>query len=138
MANKYFSQFQYTYEKDTVTIYGEFTVGASGAVTAGTVKGGGLESVTKEATAGQYSITLSDFYQRLLYVEAVNVDNANSAWASVCVLEDAAVLQSEFKADKTFKIQFQDYAAAAVNPTATAQIKLKITCRNTTVGPYDA
>lgn len=138
MANKYFSQFQYTYEKDTVTLYGEFTVGASGAVTAGTVKGGGISGVVKESTAGQYSITLSDYFQRLLYVEAINVDNAVSAWASVCVLEDAATLQTDFKADKTFVIQFQDYAGTAVNPTSSAQIKLKITCRNTTVGPYDA
>jgi hypothetical protein len=138
MANRFLNQFQYTYEKDTVTIYGEFTVGASGAVTAGTVKGGGLEGVVKEATAGQYSITLSDYFQRILFVDALNVDDAVSAWASVAVLEDPSALQADFKADKTFKIQLQDYAAAAVNPTSGAQIKLKITLRNTTVGPYDA
>lgn len=138
MANKYFSQFQYTYEKDTVTLYGQFNVGASGAVTAGTVKGGGLSAVVKESTAGQYSITLSDFFQRLLYVEAINVDDAVSAWGSVAILEDPSALQTDFKADKTFKIQLQDYAGAAVNPTSGAQIRLKITCRNTTVGPYDA
>jgi hypothetical protein len=138
MANKYLNQFQYTYEKDTVTLYGEFTVGASGAVTANTVKGGGLSGVVKESTAGQYSITLSDYFQRILFVEALNVDDAVSAWASVAVLEDPSALQTDFKADKTFKIQLQDYAGAAVNATSGAQIKLKITCRNTTVGPYDA
>jgi hypothetical protein len=138
MANKYLNQFQYTYEKDTVTLYGEFTVGASGAVTSGTVKGGGLSGVVKESTAGQYSITLSDYFQRLLYVEALNVDDAVSAWATVAVLEDPSALQTDFKADKTFKIQLQDFAGAAVNATSGAQIKLKITCRNTTVGPYDA
>ena len=135
MANKYFSQFQYSYEKDTVTIYGSITVGASGAVTS--FAGGGISSVTKEATAGQYSITLSDYFQRLLFVKALNVDDAVSAWASVAVLEDPATLQSDFKSDKTFKIQLQDYAAAAVNATSGAVIYLEITCRNTSVGPYD-
>jgi hypothetical protein len=138
MANRFFKQFQYTYEQDTVTLYGEFSVGASGAVTSGTVKGGGILSVTKEATAGQYSIALTDYFQRLLFVEVLNVDDAVSAWASANVLEDPSALQTDFKADKTFKIQLQDYAGSAVNATSGAQIKLKITCRNSSVGPYDA
>jgi hypothetical protein len=135
MANKYFSQFQYTYEKDTVSIFGSLTVGASGAVTS--FAGGGISSITKEATAGQYSIVLSDHFQRLLMVKAINVDDAVSAWASIAILEDPAALQTDFKADKTFKIQLQDYAAAAVNATSGAVIYFEITLRNTTVGPYD-
>lgn len=135
MANRYFNQFQYTYEKDTVTIYGSLTVGASGAVTS--FAGGGISTITKESTAGQYSIVLTDYFQRLLMFKAINVDDAVSAWASVAILEDPAALQSDFKADKTFKIQLQDYAAAAVNATSGAVIYFEITLRNTTVGPYD-
>lgn len=119
-----------------MTIYGSLTVGASGAVTS--YAGGGISSITKESTAGQYSIVLSDYFQRLLMVKAVNVDDANSAWASCAILEDGATLQTDFKGDKTFKIQFQDYAAAAVNPTSGAVIYFEIVCRNSTVGPYDA
>ncbi len=144
MANKYLNQFQYTYEKDTVTIYGEFSVGASGAVSAGTIKGGGLSGVVKESAAGLYSITLSDYFQRLLFVEALIVDDAITSNIGHQLLEDPAALQAAFKADKTFQIQF--FAATnsstttqiAANLADGAQVKLKIVCRNTTVGPYDA
>lgn len=142
MANRYLNQFQYTYEKDTVTLYGEINVGASGAVSS--IAGGGISGVVKETAAGLYSVTLSDYFQRLLFVEALVVDDAITQTVSYQILEDPAALQSDFKSDKTFKIQFFGATNAstttqiAANPANGAQIKLKIVCRNSTVGPYDA
>jgi hypothetical protein len=144
MANRYLNQYQYTFEKDTVTLYGEFSVGASGAVTANTVKGGGITGVTKETAAGLYTIELADYYQRLLFVEALIVDDAITSTISYQILEDPAALQTDFKTDKKFQIQFFGATNAstttqiAANPASGAQIKLKIVCRNSTVGPYDA
>lgn len=139
--NRYTNQFQYTYEKDTVTIYGAFTVGSSGAVAS--IEGGGLGSVTKESAAGQYSIELSDAFQRLLFVDAVIVDDDISQIVKHQILEVGSSLQTDFKADKTFKIQFlgataaDDTAQIAANLASGAKVMLKIVCRRTSVGPYD-
>ena len=142
MANRYLNQYQYTFEKDTVTLYGEINIGASGAVSS--IAGGGISGVVKETAAGLYSVTLSDFYQRLLFVDALIVDDAITQVVSYQILEDPAALQTDFKGDKTFRIQFFGATNAstttqiAANPASGAQIKLKIVCRNSTVGPYDA
>lgn len=141
MANRYLNQFQYTYEKDTVTLYGEINVGTSGAVSS--FAGGGISGVVKETAAGLYTVTLTDFFQRLLFVDALVVDDAITQAISYQILEDPAALQADFKADKSFRIQFfgatnsSTTTQIAANLASGAQIKLKIVCRNTTVGPYD-
>jgi len=124
----------YQYEPNIFHIFVRVVVGASGAVDA--AYGGGVLSVVKESTAGQYTITLQDRFQRLLNVTAVNVDNAVSAWASCSVLEDGAVVNSEFAADGAFKIQLQDYAGLAVNATNSAELRLMITVGQGP-SPYD-
>lgn len=63
MANRYGYQFLYSRNPMLTFIEGNFVVGASGAV--GTVKGSGVESVTKLST-GTYQIKLEDGYPRYL------------------------------------------------------------------------
>jgi len=135
MANRFLQQFSYFFERNVVTIFAKAVIGAAGAVTS--FKGGGLSSVVKEATAGQYSITLSDKYNQLLKAEGSVVHATISGVAAVQVLENPALIQAEFLADKTFKIQCVDYAGAAVNPPAGAQICIEIKVRNSTSGPFD-
>lgn len=135
MANRFLQQFSYFFERNVVTIFAKALIGASGAVTS--FKGGGLASVVKESTAGQYLITLSDKYNQLLKVEGAVVHATISGVAAVQVLENPASIQADFLADKTFKIQCVDYTGAAVNPPSGAQIELEIKVRNSTSGPFD-
>ena len=64
MANRWLQQFSYFFERNVVTIFAKANIGAAGAVSS--IKCGGLASVTKEVTDGQYSIALSDKYNQLL------------------------------------------------------------------------
>lgn len=141
MANRYLNQFQYTYEKDSVTIFGQFLVGASGAVTS--FAGAGIASVVKESAAGQYTINFQDYFQRFLDFSYFIVDDAVTQVAQVQVLEDPALLQSGIKATKEFKIQCLAVESDATpvliasNPAEGALVKFKVVFRNTSVGPYD-
>lgn len=125
-----------SYEADTVKIYGSIVVGASGAVAS--FAGGGISGVVKETAAGQYSITLADRLNRLLFVSGMVVQDAISTVASLQVLEDPADLQTDVKADGTFAIQLVDETLTAVNLASGAELKLEITVRRTSVGIYDA
>lgn len=133
--NRYLHQFQYTMEKDTVTLFGTVDIGASGAVSL--AKGGGIESVTKEATAGQYTIQLAERYSRFLNIQAQVVRATPSAVATVQLLMAPATLQADVKADGQLVIQCLDFAGVAANPESGAQLQLRIVMRNSSVGPND-
>lgn len=64
MANRSYTQFNYSLHKMPVTIDCNFLVGASGAVTAGSVKGSGVYAVTRLA-AGIYKVQFQDNYYKL-------------------------------------------------------------------------
>lgn len=133
--NRYLHQFQYTMEKDTVTLFGTVDIGASGAVTL--TKGGGIESVTKEATAGQYTIQLAERYSRFLNIQAQPILATPSAVAAVQLLMDPATMQADIKADGQIVVQCLNYAGVAANPESGAQLQLRIVMRNSSVGPND-
>jgi hypothetical protein len=137
MANRYFNQFQYAYEKDTVIVFGNFNVGAAGAVTAGTVKGGGIVSVAKQGTAGQYLITFNDQFSQFLDFSGQTVLATASGVANVQLLQAPATLQADIKANKQITIQCVDYAGAAVNPASGEKVMFKVVYRRTSVGTYD-
>jgi hypothetical protein len=135
MSNRYLKQFSYTFEQDVCSLFATLVVGASGAVTQ--AKGGGIASIVKEATAGQYTIELEDKWNQLLMVQAVIVDDAISSAIQFQIFEDPSLLQSDLKADKKFKVQFFDEAAAAINLTSGAQVKFEIKVRRSGVAPFD-
>lgn len=136
------NQFQLTYEQDTVTIYGSFAVGASGAVASS--QGGGIVSVTKESTAGQYTIALSEQFARFLHLDAQVVDDAVSQVAKIQLLEDPATLQAAVKTDRALTIQCLAIESdatpqlIAANPAEGALVTLRIVCRQSSSGPFDA
>lgn len=143
MANRHtLNQFQYTFEKDTVTVYGKFNVGTSGAVDA--YQGGGVASVVKESTAGQYTINFKDKYSRFLEFSASIVDDAISQVAKVQVLMDPATVQATVSAGAALLVQCLAIESdatpqlIAANPASGAVVFFKAVFRNTTVGPFDA
>lgn len=126
----------YSPEADIVNILGTISIGASGAVS--NFSGGNISNVVKESADGQYSITLSEKYQRLLSVQVMPVIAASqSGVATIEILEAPASLQTDFKADSTFKIQLYDASLAAVNAASGTQLILDIKVRRSSVGPFD-
>lgn len=135
MANRYFKQFQYTLEQDSVSLFGSLLIGAAGAVT--TTKGGGIASIAKQATAGQYLITLTDNFARFFNLTGVFVGTSASGVASVQILQAASTFQADFVANKTLLVQFYDFAGAAVNAASGSLFEFELKVRNSTVGPFD-
>lgn len=123
------------YETELVKLYGSITVGAAGAVTS--FQGGGIESVTKETAAGNYTIKLKHQYDRLLFVDVKPVKATVSDVAAVQLLKAPADLQDDFKAGGVV-IQLLDAAGAAVNAASGEVVLFEITARRGSVGPYDA
>ena len=137
MANRYLRQFSYTFEQDQTTIYGRFVVGATGAVTSGTVKGGGVSGITR-ADVGEYVITLSDKWNCMLEFNAWIVSaSGNSGVAAVEAFNATpGNFQSDFRANGYFSVQCLDFAGAAVDPANTDIFYFKIVVRNSSVNPY--
>lgn len=123
------------YERQIIHIYGNVAIGASGAV--GTIKGGGIVTVVKEATAGQYSVTLVQPINQILSARASIMDDAVSAIAAVQVLEDPAAVQAGIKSDGKILLQCLDFAGAAANPASGASLRLEFVVRRTSSGPFD-
>ena len=131
MANRLYQQFQYTAERSPVELFATIAIGSSGAVSA--VKGYGVESVVKEATAGQYSIGLEDKFTRCLKVAVQVVHDSISAVQAVQVLEIPANLQGAVVAGTGFKIQCIDKDGLAVNPESAAQLFVQLHVVNSSV-----
>ncbi len=112
------------------------TAGSSGAVSAFT--GGGIALVHKESTAGQYTITFSDQFRRLLSVRGEMERATPSVVASVQLLMAPATLQATVISTKQIVIQCLDYAGAAVNPESGAVLNFVVVFRNSQIGPFDA
>lgn len=137
MANRYLKKPTYSYEQDTVRINGRFVVGATGAVTAGTVKGGGVSGVVRNGT-GDYTVTLQDKYSKLLSFRAFVVSaSGNSGIASIELYNATpANFQSDFASNKTFSFKTLDYAGSAADPTNGGYLYFEVVTRNSSVAPF--
>jgi len=133
MANRSFNQYIYGYQQDIVEIYAQFDIGASGAVTAGTVEGPGLTSVVKESTAGQYTLTFTDQFPRFLWLEAEAFYTTATAVAAIDILADPVNVASDVLNTKQVVIQLRDYAGSAVNATSGSRVFIKAAFRNSSV-----
>jgi hypothetical protein len=123
-----------SFEVDTVTVYGQITVGAAGAVAS--FKGGGIADVVKETAAGQYTITLKKKLARLLGVKITPVKATATGIVQTQVI--SADLQGDFTGDGKVVIQCLDETPAAVNPASGEILLIEIIARRSSVGPFDA
>jgi len=131
MANRNFYPNALSLEVDHVTLWAEINVGSSGAVSSSS--GLGIASVTKESTAGQYTIALSDSYNKLLHANIVVLDDTNSDPTTVAII--GRVL-SEAVSSSSPAIVIQGVAlddGAAANFASGAKLLVKIELRNSSV-----
>ena len=133
MSNRIFNQ-ELALEKQVCHLYGNFDVGASGAVS--NTVGLGISSVVKETADGSYTITLQDAYDKLLGFNHIFISDAvgGSGVGSVEINEVESTIQTTFKT-KSFKIQLYDYAGAAVNAASGTRVMFEIVARRSSVGP---
>lgn len=69
MANRYFGEMKrLSFEKKVVDLFFKFAVGATGSPTLDVVNSKGIKSVVRNS-AGKYTITLQDAYQKLLFCQ---------------------------------------------------------------------
>lgn len=122
-------------EVDLVKLFGSVVIGSSGAVTS--FQGGGIASVVKESTAGQYTITLSDRFAFFLMGHFRTVGASALAVAAIQVLETPATFQADIKSDGAITIQCLDFAGAAVNPASGAELMFELVMRQSKIGRYD-
>lgn len=130
MADRMFKPGLGSLETGVVDLFCKIVVGSSGAVTSGT--GMGIASVTKESSAGQYTILLSDTYNSLLWAGITLLDDSDSAATTVGI---GTRLQAE-TVSSTKTVVVQTYAlddGADANPADGAILYVKITLRNSSV-----
>jgi hypothetical protein len=135
MANKYLRQFQYTFEADTVTLYGSFIAGAVGVVDS--FQGGGIASVEKGPGTGEYIITLAQKYSRFLMANTKVVFDSASLVTSIQLLEDPSTLQSDISSTSQIHLQCLAEDGAAENLGEGEMVLFQIVMRNSQIGPFD-
>lgn len=117
---------RWSYEKEVGDIYPKIVVGATGAVSS--FKGAGVKSVVRNSV-GNYTITLSATYQRLLAASVTVVASTITTVASSQVMQDPATLQAGFVANGTVTIQLVNAAGAAVDAPSGANILVTLAVR---------
>lgn len=110
-------------EQGVTTLYVKLTVGASGAVSASS--GYGLVSITKEATAGEYTILLDRKFKKLLSVNPT-VIQATTQGLSWVVGTDSIASAGSIKMASSVD-------AVATNPSDTTIVLFAITVADTSL-----
>lgn len=126
MANRYFSQFQYALEKGLVTLFGRFTVGATGAPTLDVSHSKGIKSIVRNGV-GNYTITLQDSYQFLLgfnYFSIFSTPTSVNAFVTTQAVNNNAT--------PTITLQFQSAAGTNVELANGEDIRFEVELRNST------
>jgi hypothetical protein len=131
MANRTFYKGAKMLERDPVILFLRATIGASGAVTLN--EGKGVTSITKESTAGQYTIVLQDKYAALLAMSA----HLEIPTTGLAAGPDIAMLGS-LTTGNTLKIQCSaptgaSNVQAATNPASGEILKVMLVLRDSPV-----
>lgn len=130
MANRLWLPPSGSLEVNVCEIFGSITVGAAGAVT--TSSGKGIASVVKESAAGQYTITLSDSYNSLLWAGFTLVTSTDDAETvgTAHRINSSAVDNST----PTVVLQCSDTATGAdANPSSGSVILFTFKLKNSSV-----
>lgn len=134
-TSRNYSRNHMSLERDVVDLYATVTIGTSGAVSSS--QGGGLVSVVKNATAGNYTVTMDKGYNRLLHVSAMVVGSGVTPVVAVQVLQTPAAAQAAVIASGALIFQCLGQDGLAVNPSSGSQLMLHFQYRRTSSSPWD-
>lgn len=111
MANAQFFQFRYSKERMMIDLYCKVAIGSTGAPTLVTGSRKGIASIVRNS-AGNYTVTLSDVYNRILGANFNFVASAGPAAPLVSVVSETV------SGSKTVIIQCADIAGDATDPAS--------------------
>lgn len=134
MADRMFRPPPQTLETDPIILWGNMTVGASGAVSSSTAGNGrGISTIVRNS-AGKYTLTLSDAYPSFLYADAKVLNSTLSDPNTVGILSTVFSQAVSTIATPTVVIQFFDVATgAAADPANGAVVYFEIKVKNSSV-----
>lgn len=146
MASGAFSQFQYSRDKGRTWVTGVVDVGAAGAAvlqkwtasssgpgsygTAPSTGWSGVASITKNATAGNYTITLTDNFNRLLGFEVRFSATAGLPLAPIVGMDSSATLSTVLLGGNNLTFQCSASTGAATNPDSTEIMYVTLCLQN--------
>lgn len=132
MANRYFSQFSWSLEKNPVTLWAKVAIGASGAPTLDAVNSKGIKSITRTG-AGTYDVVFgvgaaTDIYNRIFTAHATFVVAGGVPAAPVMAISADAVATTG-----TVTLVFSDVETpAATDPASGETMLLEFKLKNST------
>lgn len=119
MSNRIYTQFHLSLEKQPVMLWAKAAIGASGAPTLNVPASKGVASIVRDS-AGLYTITLTDAYQKLFLVQDCKI-LAAGAPSSV----GGMIVRSATIPGKVIQVLFVDGAGAAVELNSGTTLLLK-------------
>lgn len=128
MANRNFKRDRGAFEKGLVDIYANVAIGAAGAPTMTAKQCLGIATVVR-VSAGLYTVTLADRYQRTMDFNA-NFLNATGAHT---VFQVVLKSDSVNTATPSLQIRCNDASGAAVDPSSGAVLIMHFHLKNSTV-----
>jgi len=127
MANRLFTQFQYTLEKKIVHLYGKVAIGAAGAPTIDAAGSKGIASIVRNS-AGKYTVTLQDAYVAFMgFCPTILLASGSPAVAQM------VVRSVDTQSAQQIVIEFLDETLAAKDLASGAVLYFKIELKDTSV-----
>jgi len=137
MANRWFTQFPKTLEKEVCSIYARVTFGSSGAPTLDTTNSKGIVSVTRNS-AGKYTFVFGtnsgmlDTYNRLLMVETYYDSTGNSGTAPTAPLTYLTGNSIATAGTASLQLVMTNTSGTATDPASTEVWLFKFELKNST------
>jgi hypothetical protein len=126
MANRNYNRVQ-ALEKESKHLYASVSIGASGAPTL--VRKQGIASISR-VSAGLYTVTLSDKYNKLMALNICQFKASGAVAAPHWALRDDSVASA-----KTFQVGFlAPDASTATDPDNGVVLSIEIVCKNSSLG----
>lgn len=130
MANRYFrSQFRYSFQVQSVDLFGKISFGAAGAPTLNVAASKGIASVAQNGT-GDYTITLQDPYVSLLHLGVIMDTSAAGGGGSAGVDCQIKAQNVSASGGGTIRLLLSNVLGNAANPDSGEVMLLKITLSN--------
>jgi len=123
--NRLFNQFFNSLERGKVVLFGNISVGSSGAPTLNALKSKGIASIVRNS-AGNYTVTLNDIYVDMFHF-SVNFVNASGAGVAYVYTVSQNVVGA-----KTIVFQCKDLSGAAVDPSSGTVMQLEVKLKSST------
>lgn len=131
MANRMWTEFQYSLEKRVVNLFASVAVGATGAPTLNAASSKGIKSVVRNS-AGNYTINLSDTYQRLLFMDSAVVLGSGAPSSGTTLQMIIRADNSNNQTTPNVQVEFLNSSGTAVDLASGATLLLAPQLSNST------